>query len=40
MKYFDSSLGIELPERSYADACVLTKENVMVIYINMLFFDL
>lgn len=30
MKYFDPSLGIELPERSYADACVLTKENVMV----------
>ncbi|KAI9357777.1 phosphatidyl serine synthase-domain-containing protein [Pilaira anomala] len=29
MKFLDPTLGIELPERSYADACALTKENVM-----------
>ncbi|KAI8346362.1 phosphatidylserine synthase 2 [Choanephora cucurbitarum] len=28
MTYFDSSLGVLLPERSYADACVLTWENI------------
>ncbi|KAI9478057.1 MAG: phosphatidylserine synthase 2 [Benjaminiella poitrasii] len=29
MTFFDSSLGIELPERSYADACEVTWDNVM-----------
>lgn len=30
MKYYDPTLGIQLPERSYAGACDLTKENVLV----------
>ncbi|CAO0789439.1 unnamed protein product [Mucor circinelloides] len=28
MTYYDSSLGVQLPERSYADACTLTWENI------------
>lgn len=30
MKYYDPELGIELPERSYADACDLSWDNIKV----------
>lgn len=30
MKYYDPTLGVELPERSYAEACTLSTENVLV----------
>jgi hypothetical protein len=30
MTYYDSSLGIQLPERSYAETCDLTWENITV----------
>lgn len=28
VRYFDPSLGVPLPERSYAEHCELTSENV------------
>jgi phosphatidylserine synthase 2 len=38
MTYYDSSLGVSLPERSYAEACVLTWDNVKVKYnINYIY---
>lgn len=30
MKYYNSDLGVELPERSYAEACEVTYDNIMV----------
>lgn len=32
MKYYNSDLGVELPERSYAEACEVTYDNIMVPY--------
>lgn len=30
LQYFDSSLGVPLPEKSYADNCALTQDNIVV----------
>ena len=38
MKLIDPSLGVPLPEKSYAENCELTRKNIWVSFFFVLFF--